>query len=81
MSNYAKLRDGSWGIRGPGLVEGAQVVVTKRSGDTRVETIGEVIWRGTDGTCLARLVRRSIERAVEQTREWTGVAYDASDYS
>jgi hypothetical protein len=52
---YAKLNDGSWGIRADGaLAVGQTVTVTKRDGTTKSETVGRVIWKG-DGVTLAAI--------------------------
>jgi hypothetical protein len=49
MNTYAKLRDGSWGVRVQGAAaSGDVVVVTKRDGTSKTETIGRVVW-----TCRA----------------------------
>ena len=40
--SFAKLADGSWGIRGIGLVSGSTVTVTKRTGETSEVVVGEV---------------------------------------
>ena len=58
--SYAKLKDGSWGVRGPValIVDGASVVVHKRDGKTQNETIAQVLWSG-DGVAVAAVVVRS----------------------
>lgn len=56
--NYTKLKDGSWGLRGPGLTEGTSVRVTKRSGQTKTETVGHVVWKG-NGVSVARIASRN----------------------
>ena len=45
---YSKLRDGSWGMRGPKelLIEGQKVSVTKKSGEKKEETVGKILWEG-----------------------------------
>lgn len=47
---YTKLRDGNWGVRGPAdqVLEGMRVVVTKKSGATKNETVGRIVWSGAD---------------------------------
>ena len=50
-ATYTKLRDGSWGIRIAGVVAptvGATVTVAKRSGETKREIVGRVVWQGAD---------------------------------
>lgn len=53
---YTKLRDGSWGLRGPAaaLKPGASVTVAKRSGETKTETVGRVLWTG-DGVAMTTI--------------------------
>lgn len=51
---YAKLNSDEWGLRGPNLVAGAVVTVTKKSGETQTETVSRVIWRG-NGVALATI--------------------------
>jgi hypothetical protein len=45
-TTYTKLRDGSWGVRieGPAPAAGQTVVVTKKSGESKAEKIGKVLW-------------------------------------
>jgi|SRR5215471_6940823 len=47
---WKRLRNGAWGVTGPAdlLVSGAQVVVTKRDGTTKLARIGRVLWSGTN---------------------------------
>jgi hypothetical protein len=48
-ASYTKLKDGSWGVRASGkLTDGATVVVSKRDGSTKPETIQKVLWSGKD---------------------------------
>lgn len=46
-ATYTKLRDGSWGVRidGP-AVAGQTVTVTKKSGESKAETVAAVVWSG-----------------------------------
>lgn len=60
---YTRLRDGSWGLRGPGLVAGNTVIVTRRSGAPKTEVVGKVLWSG-DGVSLAT-IHGSESRATE----------------
>ena len=63
MTTYAKLKDGSWGIRGSGLTPGASVTVTKRDGSTKTETVGAVLWTAPDGSvALASIAARTGNR-------------------
>lgn len=45
MNTYTKLKDESWGIRCTSKVSPGEVVtVTKKSGETKQETIKDIIW-------------------------------------
>ena len=47
MISYAKLRDGSWGIRSTEKVTiGQTVTVTKKDGSLAVEKIAKIVWEG-----------------------------------
>lgn len=87
MASYSKLRDGSWGLRGKDLVAGATITVTKKSGGTKVETVGRILWRGEDGTCLASI---EASQPAGRTRDgrvdcrkygWDGVVGSSSYYT
>lgn len=57
MASYAKLRDGSWGIRVQGAAApGETITVTKRSGETKQETVARVLWSG-NGVSLCSIER------------------------
>lgn len=58
MNRYTKLRDGTWGVRGPegDITTGERVEVTKRGGEIKTETIDRVIWRG-NGLAIATLAK------------------------
>lgn len=56
-----KLRDGSWGLRGANLTPGATVTVAKKSGETKTETVGRVLWTG-NGVSLATIAGSMGER-------------------
>ena len=46
-ATYTKLRSGEWGIRVRGEVRrGDKVTVVKKSGETKMETVAAVVWRG-----------------------------------
>lgn len=54
-ATFAKLRDGTWGIRVPGDVEpGDQVVVTRKDGRKSTHTVESVVFKG-QGYTLARI--------------------------
>ncbi len=58
-TTYTKLRDGSWGVRSTEkLASGQKVVVAKKSGETKTETVGKVLWSG-DGITLASIATNS----------------------
>lgn len=50
MATFAKLKDGSWGVRVPGAAPkiGDVLTVTKRDGSTSKETVAAVLWSGPD---------------------------------
>lgn len=60
--SYKKLRDGSWGVAGAGLTAGARVTVTKRSGDTKTETVDRILW-ADDGYSIATIATNDRRRA------------------
>jgi hypothetical protein len=75
MNTYSKLRDGSWGVRVAGPAKaGAAVTVTKKSGETKTETIGRVLW--TDGkVSLCTIVSSTASRRSDRSAHpWTGCA-------
>ncbi len=47
-ATYTKLKSGDWGIRVEGSKpsEGSTITVTKKSGESKTETIAKVIWSG-----------------------------------
>lgn len=51
---WKRLRSGGWGVTGPSavLIEGTDVVVTKRDGTTKIARVGRVLWSG-DGRAIA----------------------------
>ena len=58
-ATYTKLRSGDWGIRVQGTVEaGAMIVVTKKSGEAKSETVAKVVWSG-NGITLCAIGARS----------------------
>jgi hypothetical protein len=69
--SWAKLPDGSWGIRGLNLVAGDVVTVTKRTGETSEVTVGEVTPKNArsayDFATVARTPRVTAEVTVEVT--------------
>lgn len=63
--NYAKLQDGTWGLRGPLAVlepavvkEGRpakEIIVTLKNGGQKQEFVGKILARFEDGNCVARI--------------------------
>lgn len=53
---YARLKNGSWGLRVVGTVPvpGAEVVATTKAGDTKRETVERIVWTG-DGVSLCTI--------------------------
>lgn len=51
---YTKLKSGEWGLRADGeLRRGDRVVVTKKDGTTKTETVGTIVFRGNGVTLAA----------------------------
>jgi hypothetical protein len=60
-ASYAKLRDGTWGIRVDGTAAAGQsVTVSKRDGTTHTEVITRVVWAG-NGVSLCAIAQRERE--------------------
>lgn len=58
-ATYTKLRSGDWGVRVQGIPEpGQSVLVRRKDGKAKWETIHRVLWRG-DGIALCSIVERS----------------------
>lgn len=56
MATYTKLKDGTWGVRVEGTAKtGQSVRVTKKSGESKTETIAKVLWFG-NGISLCSVV-------------------------
>lgn len=57
MASYTKLKNGDWGVRSNVPVKaGESVQVTKKSGETKTETIDRIVWSGK-GVWLCSLRR------------------------
>lgn len=69
-TTYTKLKDGSWGVRGPinEIVNHSSVVVTKKSGEQKSEDIEKILWTG-NGIALASLVKRGRDGEAIRTDE------------
>jgi hypothetical protein len=59
MTTYTKLKDGTWGVRGKGLTTGQIVPVTKKSGESKDETVGHILWTGPDSTQIASIQQQT----------------------
>lgn len=56
-ATYTKLRDGRWGLRIQGVCDSSQinqVTVTKKSGESKIEYVDRILWRG-NGIMLATI--------------------------
>lgn len=92
-ATYTKLRDGSWGIRvaSGNIKMGAAVLVRKQSGETKTETVRQVIWHdaNTSICSIERAAaprtnfssRTSTERTYMRRHGWDGVHGSPSYYS
>ncbi len=73
-ATYAKLRDGSWGIRVQGTAGvGDEILVTRKNGNQRWVRVQEVVWAGKDIT-LARFEESSSVRQAPPVQ-----AYETSE--
>lgn len=62
--SYKKLKDETWGLSGVNLVPGTTVIVTKRSGETKREVVGAIVWKNkADGFCFAKIAESSQNQA------------------
>lgn len=76
MNSFAKLNDGSWGIRVQGPVKvGDRVSVEKRDGTTSLQTVTRVIWTG-NGVSLCE-----IASAAKPPRDYSPYGADYEDMS
>lgn len=57
-ATYTKLRDGSWGIRGPAaeIQSYKNVTVTKKDGTSKTEMVVSVVWSG-NGVSIATIAK------------------------
>lgn len=88
-ASYTKLRDGNWGVRivGPAPQQGATVTVTKKSGETKTETIGRLLWEGDDRAtgrhvCLCSIIKTNTSNTSGANRRRGGryVCEECGDY-
>jgi hypothetical protein len=72
MTTYTKLHDGNWGLRSTDTLQpGATVTVAKKSGDTKIEAVGRIVWQG-NGVTLATIARTSPVTTRPYTRRSSG---------
>jgi len=46
-ATYTKMRNGAWGVRVAGVATvGQSIVISKRDGSSKAETVGVVLWTG-----------------------------------
>jgi hypothetical protein len=69
---YTKLKSGDWGLRATGenLTSGQRVTVTKANGDSKLETVGKVLWND-NGVTLATIARGSFNGSQATNRSRT----------
>lgn len=73
-ATYTKLRSGDWGIRVEGEIHaGNSILVEKKSGETKTETVNRVIWSG-NGISLCTIARRG--RTGNTTRSSSKVCWE-----
>ncbi|GAA2183342.1 hypothetical protein GCM10009785_26570 [Brooklawnia cerclae] len=78
---WTKLRSGSWGIKGHGLVSGETVTVTKRSGETKSATVGKVLWTSDDGVSIATVASSTASRTSHSASQHGGTCDECGRYS
>jgi len=94
-ATYTKLKNGEWGIRCEGAArKGDLITVTKKSGETKNETVTQVLWSG-NGITLCAISQRSarepssdrgssrqaVERLYRRKYGWDGRRDSPSYYS
>ena len=80
MVTFSKLKDGSWGLRGPvsEIVSGVVVTTVRKDGKTAPQTVGKVIW--TDGAFALATIGAPVEKpkaAPTAPRRRTRIPLDA----
>src|SRR3954465_9181542 len=72
MATYTKLKSGEWGVRVEGKpTTGCRITVMTKSGASKVETIGKVLWSG-NGVSLCTIVPANITKTPAATDERGG---------
>lgn len=67
-ATFTKLRDGTWGLRVPGIArEGQSIRVKKKGGEVKTETVGRVLWKG-DGISLCTIGTQSSQSTPRRRR-------------
>lgn len=79
---YRRLSSGEWGIQGPGLVAGETVTVTKRSGETKTETVGSILTDedGVQTATIAGRVSPAQRSCSHYERDNRGYCYSCGHY-
>lgn len=68
---YAKLRDGSWGLRIVGkAVEGAKVTVKKKNGTENEAVVGTILYT-ENGVSLATIQEKPRQRSNSRSNRYT----------
>lgn len=69
MTTYTKLQNGQWGLRSTErLVAGTRIIVTKRDGTTKTETVGYTTCEaGTTATIATPTFPPRMQRATTHT--------------
>ncbi|MCK9378326.1 MAG: hypothetical protein M0P73_19585 [Syntrophobacterales bacterium] len=72
--SYTKLKDGNWGLKGPmAELSRGSVQVTKKSGETKAETVGQIIAGPfADGNALATIATAQGPSRVSPSRTQRG---------
>ena len=77
--SYSKLKSGEWGIRSTKEIKaGDKVTVTKKDGETRVETVKNIVWSG-DGVWIAGVVKADKPAADDSDSVSGSDDYDGGD--
>lgn len=72
MNSYAKLRDGTWGVRIEGTAKPGDVVkVTTKAGVEKQETVKAVVW-SDKGVSLCSIEPRARDRAPSDRTQYAG---------
>lgn len=60
MNTFTKLKSGEWGVRADHAIEpGQTVLVTKKDGSTKTETVDTVVWTDHETVWLCAIISAS----------------------